>query len=153
MTNLDKIQEIMTNAYSRWDSSQWTQKQFWAQLSNIEKSIVFIGNLNYQVENGGFLQWHSNEYSKCYDELMPRLNNIGDFGQAIAKLVYQAITEFRSIDENESDFRGWFDDDDDEESEYDYSLLSELDNKFYKINSNSELLEELSDWANSQESL
>lgn len=73
------IQKLMNQSYERWQQNKtWTQKGFWSQLSPIEKVAVYCGNLNYQVCNGGFMQWHYwNNYSDCWDELNDILERIG----------------------------------------------------------------------------
>jgi hypothetical protein len=47
----------------------WSMETFWAQLSARELIAVLTGNMNYQVENGGWLQWCDNGYVQCADEL------------------------------------------------------------------------------------
>ena len=57
-------QAIMNQAYARWTTG-WSKEQFWAQLNEREQVAVFVGNLNYQVENGGWSQWCFNAYVDC----------------------------------------------------------------------------------------
>lgn len=85
------IQAIMNKAYNRFKGTGWTLAQFWGQLSEQEKLAVFIGNLNYQVENGGFWQWHDNGFSACAGELVAILRGIGPAGEKTAEIVTMAL--------------------------------------------------------------
>ena len=59
----DTVQRLMDRAYDRWETAEWTKEQFFAQLDPLEAVAVAFGNLNYQVQNGGWGQWHGNDYS------------------------------------------------------------------------------------------
>lgn len=61
----EKFQSLMDAAYARWQTNQgqWSKEVFWDQLDAQERFAVFMGNLNYQVENGGFFQWWDNRYA------------------------------------------------------------------------------------------
>jgi len=101
------IQAIMNKAYDRFKGTGWTSAQFWGQLSEQEKLAVFIGNLNYQVENGGFFQWHDNGYSACAGELVTILRGIGPAGEKTAEIVTMALDAIENAPEY-----GEFDEDD-----------------------------------------
>jgi hypothetical protein len=59
----DKWGDVMDQAYDRWSvKPHWTKRQFLAQLNDEERFAVCTGNLNYQVTNGGFVQWKQNGY-------------------------------------------------------------------------------------------
>jgi hypothetical protein len=47
----------------------WSKETFWAQLDERRLIAVLTGNMNYQVENGGWLQWCDNGYVECASEL------------------------------------------------------------------------------------
>jgi hypothetical protein len=47
----------------------WSKETFWAQLDERESVAVLTANMNYQVENGGWLQWCDNGYVDCAAEL------------------------------------------------------------------------------------
>lgn len=61
----DNHQALMDQAYDRWQASspQWSKQQFWDHLDAKERIAVFIGNMNCQVCNGGWMQWMSNGYA------------------------------------------------------------------------------------------
>jgi hypothetical protein len=54
-------QELMDVAYEKFDE-KFSYEQWYKVLTEIEKKAVVLGNLNYQVENGGFYQWVDNGY-------------------------------------------------------------------------------------------
>ena len=100
----DLIQELMDAAYKRWQDHnesvdnnynlQWDQQQFWDQLSEAEEIAVYVGNLNYQVENGGFQQWVDNGYGECWDKFKPILKNMGyESTSNMARLIEDDIIE------------------------------------------------------------
>lgn len=62
MTEPTFHQKLMTAAYDRYES-RWTKREFEAQLTCAERRAVLVGNMNYQVENGGFSQWLGNGYA------------------------------------------------------------------------------------------
>jgi hypothetical protein len=58
---VSKHDALMNAAYDRFDSSM-SREEFLAQLGPVEYEAVIVGNLNYQVQNGGFMQWVDNQY-------------------------------------------------------------------------------------------
>ena len=66
---MDLHQIIMDKAYDRWQTG-WSKDRFWLSLNFPERVAVLTGNLNYQVGNGGFSQWHFNMYSECAKDLL-----------------------------------------------------------------------------------
>lgn len=62
-------QTLMDGAYDRWQQSgkdgqkQWSYDQFLANLDAKERQAVLLGNMNYQIGNGGVQQWVDNGYA------------------------------------------------------------------------------------------
>ena len=54
---------LMNTAYSKYPKNV-SHFEFLLSLTPIERTAVVLGNLNYQVENGGFSQWSFNGYKK-----------------------------------------------------------------------------------------
>jgi hypothetical protein len=128
-----KMQQLMDQAYERWQANNWSQAEFWAQLSYPERVTVFVGNLNYQVENGGFYQWHDNGYSECHRDLIVILRMLGDIGKKVSSMVEKAMREVSNNRRNERSSR-WDDEDDDDWYDVNYHTLSKYDDEFYTIN-------------------
>ena len=53
----------MDKAYKKF-KDDWKMAQFYFYLKPLEKRAVALGNLNYQVGNGGFTQWIDNGYAE-----------------------------------------------------------------------------------------
>jgi len=122
-------QRLVNEAYSQWEANQdWTYGKFIDRLPDRQRQAVLIANLNYQVENGGFAQWHLNEYSSRSNQLIAALEEIGtDTAIQVAQLVSRVVSKL--------------DDADDE----DYLEFSE-DDLFYAINA--QLLTDCEAWLN-----
>lgn len=57
------MQDLMEAAYGRWQKNEgWSFDDFRMSLSDVEALAVHFGKLNYQVCNGGFVQWVDNGY-------------------------------------------------------------------------------------------
>lgn len=126
----DKMQELMNRAYDRWHNRMdvWTTQDFWDQLNADERFAVFLGNLNYQVENGGFSQWWSNGYAtpETFGYIKRACTRIGtNAAKKVAKLVKTAEKAIGARTERELS-----------ESEWEDLIenLSELDKAFYAVN-------------------
>jgi len=81
MTDTSLIQKLMDEAYDKWQDNDWSKQDFRNYISKIMSRehliAVQVGNLNYQVENGGFLQWHDNGYSMDLEDLISYCEEIG----------------------------------------------------------------------------
>lgn len=71
-----KFQAIMNKAYEGYKPSM-RYKDFLRSLDAKTAGLVALGNLNYQVENGGFHQWYSNGYHEGLPYLLPFLHDLG----------------------------------------------------------------------------
>jgi len=77
-------QQLMNEAYDVWHKhNEWGYSDF---LENIPKYLstlhlyaVVIGNLNYQVENGGWYQWYMNGYNVGIDYVQDALDEFSSF--------------------------------------------------------------------------
>jgi hypothetical protein len=88
--NLDFHQELMDEAYGLWkreENRHWKQEDFLENLEPIPRAAVMLGNMNYQVENGGWGQWADNRYYLCADQLLSVLEEMVNFGYLLARPV------------------------------------------------------------------
>jgi len=125
------MEHLMDMAYNMWSSDHSMGKEdFWLRLDYPERIAVFIGNLNYQVENGGFMQWHDNGYSTCGEDIIRILTTVGGCDEVI-RLVRHALGEIRKYEEENAYIESDFD-------ELAYNILEEklskLDIAFYEVN-------------------
>lgn len=74
-------QGLMDSAYGKWNDETGVLKgasyeTFLASLPTKERQAVLLGNLNYQVGNGGFHQWVANGYALKGQEVIDILELI-----------------------------------------------------------------------------
>ena len=62
METKDLHQTLMDQSYAKWDDNTATYNDFIASLPKNERYAVLLGNMNYQVCNGGWIQWCDNGY-------------------------------------------------------------------------------------------
>ena len=79
MLDLDKSkwQAIMDAAYEKWRTDRgMSYRTFLQSLNPTEQIAVRLGNLNYQVGNGGFRQWVDNGYALHGRDVMADLDMV-----------------------------------------------------------------------------
>jgi hypothetical protein len=124
-------QSLMDKAYDRWQNKGWSKEEFHDSLDAKERFAVHTGNFNYQVENGGFVQWWDNRYGTpaTVDFLLRACDRINT---STALQVKELVKQFKSI-MRDKDPRKHMD-----EGEWEdiYASLEEagLDKKYYEIN-------------------
>ena len=67
-------QSLMDYAYEKRADNK---HEFMASLQGVERAAVLLGNLNYQVENGGIQQFVDNGYGCYVQQLLGVLADIG----------------------------------------------------------------------------
>lgn len=127
-------QLYMNRAYAGWvQNDDLDRDEFWDSLNLYEAIAVYTGNLNYQVENGGFLQWHDNGYSDAYtrrrayslDYVFDCLDHYESV-RTVQSIVQQAMNILREMDD--------YDEFDDELREEHLEQLDVLDQQYYNVN-------------------
>lgn len=120
------MQSLMDAAYDRWEANEaWSQDRFWLDLSFPESVAVFVGNLNYQVTNGGFSQWDFNGYSDGKSQLLGVLSEIGtDTAGEVARMINRVMKASAA----QPDEGGWS-----AQSPRD-RIAEKVDDEFYAIN-------------------
>lgn len=128
MTKESFHQQLMTAAYDRYEQS-WAKAQFEAQLTCAERRAVLVGNMNYQVENGGFGQWLGNGYATAANVTLIRAY-LGEMDCQEAGWVDALLAQFQQL----CDSRGWnpnhWDDRDGDALD-----ALDLDKQYYHVNS------------------
>lgn len=145
---IDVHQSLMDSAYKKYQANEtWGYNEFITSLDYKEKVAVLTGNLNYQVGNGGFVQWHNNGYSSEADQLIIILEKYKNGHPAIVKalqLVQEAMDTIKNVESAHQQYGRRYDWDDEEEEDTHETLyvrLSPLDDDFYKIDD--QFLEEI----------
>jgi hypothetical protein len=120
-----KLQALMNQAYDRYEANNnWDRIEFVQQLRGNECFVVPLGNLNYQVENGGFSQWASNGYNDA-DSVMLLKFALRQINTPAALKVLSLVEQFEQMAPEPGD-----------EDEYaDWSEQeSHLTHEFYSVN-------------------
>ena len=131
-TKTDLWQSHMTAAYDRWQQHQdWSYGRFLLSCNGLERVAVLLGNLKYQVENGGISQWVCNDYARHASEVIETLRMIGrEQGCAVAGKVAERIQSLmRYVDCTDRELGCCFVTDDEDES---YWLADSFDTWYYR---------------------
>lgn len=151
----DIHQDLMDSSYAVWQAhKEWSKEDFWRSMNYQCKVAVSLGNLNYQVCNGGFEQWKFNGYAETHlGFLMNLLCNLDSkkypLLTRIGEMLEKSDPIFDEIDELESHRRDGFDNDEEEDDfnddiEYQYNKLDKFDSEYYKMEEK-DILKEMKD--------
>jgi len=145
-------QRLMDKAYSKWEKENWSTKEFIQEhCSDLERKAVLLGNLNYQVENGGFEQWVDNGYGYFWRDTIKVLREIGTENAVktinLINRFSQYINEYADgydywHTETETDYVSYYDEDEDEwlegETEEEvnpgWDIANESSSEYYEFN-------------------
>lgn len=120
-------QDLMNEAYELWNNQpSLDYEQFLEMLNNKQRAAVVLGNFNYQVENGGFYQYHDNKYYTGIKYLRQHCKHI-PLGLKVEVLVNSYCKEIQKAQ--------FFAEDEDEVTQMlDITKLNKLDEAYYLIN-------------------
>lgn len=108
---IDTFARLMDTAYDRFPKGR-SYIEFFASLSGFERMAVAIGNLNYQVENGGWVQWIDNRYGEASGRSAiealriiggPSCLIVADMAERVLALVADTCDEDYEDDEDDED--------------------------------------------------
>lgn len=124
-------QTLVDSAYDKWQTRNDLDKDMrFSIMTNLEAVAVLFANLNYQVENGGFQQWITNDYGTSAS--LRALRSALDGTRELNPQVYGALLEF--LEKAEPAIESWEAANgrmDDEEWEEFTSQLDTLDTAYY----------------------
>lgn len=149
-------QKLMNKAYDLWSTEEGKELNYSDFLDVVSDKFgklyfnaVITGNLNYQVENGGFSQWHYNDYSITLDDLIIFFTDNFKNNEVIDKLKYilnevvdilDWLDEGKDCVKNLYDYKEFFIEKLEDQVQKE---LNQLDEKYYEINEKlNEILEE-----------
>ncbi len=139
-------ENLMDEAYNLWNKNLSISYENFLelienQLSPLHTIGVIFGNLNYQVDNGGFIQWYDNNYSCSIEKIINFLEDNKTFDvvfEDVLHIVYGVNEHIEHIEDGKKEIN---------KVSYDYqdffkeSLghflqknLNRYDTKYYKIN-------------------
>lgn len=123
----------MDEAYSLFERNEnpvdeWGIEDLFDHLDYLHRVAVALGNLNYQVGNGGFSQWYFNGYADCHYDFLSRLHTEGytELTEAIS-LMRKAYVALQKEDEDSHNDR--YTDKDEE------TVADKCDTAFYALKS------------------
>jgi hypothetical protein len=142
-------QTMMDKAYELWSKPEENKRMSYEgflemvseELGDNYVDAVITGNMNYQVENGGWFQWHDNGYSVTIEELIsffekPEFNNyieIKKLREILSSVEEQLDWKERGdreIQQVDYDFKDIFENALNEEFD---KAVDHLDSKYYEI--------------------
>lgn len=112
MQEYPEIESRMEKAHAWWQDKDIGLADFYEALTPTTRKAVAVGHLNYQVHNGGFLQWHDNRYAACgastIKALCRELNT--KTSEKVASLITAALlaVEYNERVSNEDEENGVF---------------------------------------------
>lgn len=127
-----KWQTLMDEAYAAWpcdaEGNKKSYSDFIASLSGVRRAAVLLGNLNYQVQNGGFIQWIDNRYIDEIGLVFDALGVIsGDATKEVVDILLDLNDEYELYDQAVDDIRKVSDEYSDSIGMYKTELLRTLD--------------------------
>lgn len=148
-------QLLMDKAYDTWQGSGWSYGEFLSTLDAKSRQAVLLGNMNYQIHNGGVTQWVDNGYGCYANEVLDILRLMGtkramEWYEKLKKFSYEHInTSERKMGfasgkywKHELNYRS-YDDDNDEKGCEAYNQASLLDDFYYAEPFNDEFVMEV----------
>jgi len=146
-----KWQAHMDQAYDKWEEGD-SYVQFLSSLPTIEQYAVVLGNLNYQVGNGGIAQWTDDGYA--IDSTETLLEALATIGTPRCLELRDKVEEFTSqyIDftKKRSDFGSYWldhgnrnDDEDNYEDDTPHEACDAFDDFMYDDTFHKELVAEI----------
>lgn len=95
------FQAVINVNYARWNGGDLDGKsyeEFLEEISEEAAMLIALKNLNYQVENGGFCQWHDNGYSDDSELIISALKVLAGFnGSSAGSTIAEIIDEVNDI--------------------------------------------------------
>lgn len=116
--------KLMDKAYNKFQDG-WSLREFYINIDGLERRAVALGNLNYQVGNGGFTQWMDNGYAEV--------------SMTVLRFISDELDKFRGYKHLKEGLYLAFDanrigiSEDSEEVEREDNELDRLDTKYYSL--------------------
>jgi hypothetical protein len=126
-------QDLMHEAYESWRAEDMSYEEFLDELDGVHRRAVILGNLNYQVNNGGFAQWVDNRYGGEDHQIARVIRALGRVDTASTRKTIELLQKVREAlrDREESGCSMW--DDEEDPWEVFFHTVNSLDYKFYDL--------------------
>jgi len=123
---------IMDQSYDIWKNNSMSRDEFLSKLSDYEKLAVKFGNFNYQVENGGLMQWDCNSYSEDLEDLQEFLTK-SDYSKKDRFLgILDAFSNVKDAINKLDKYDDWYD----EDMNTRWNSLETFDKDYYSFKDN-----------------
>lgn len=123
---------IMDQSYDIWKNNSMFRDEFLSKLSDYEKLAVKFGNFNYQVENGGLMQWDCNGYSEDLEDLQEFLTK-SDYSKKDRFLgILDAFSNVKDAINKLDKYDDWYD----EDMNTRWNSLETFDKDYYSFKDN-----------------
>ena len=123
---------IMDQSYDIWKNNSMSRDEFLSKLSDYEKLAVKFGNFNYQVENGGLMQWDCNGYSEDLEDLQEFLTK-SDYSKKDRFLgILDAFSDVKDAINKLDKYDDWYD----EDMNTRWNSLETFDKDYYSFKDN-----------------
>ena len=123
---------IMDQSYDIWKNNSMSRDEFLSKLSDYEKLAVKFGNFNYQVENGGLMQWDCNGYSEDLEDLQEFLTK-SDYSRKDRFLgILDAFSNVKDAINKLDKYDDWYD----EDMNTRWNSLETFDKDYYSFKDN-----------------
>ena len=123
---------IMDQSYDIWKNNSMSRDEFLSKLSDYEKLAVKFGNFNYQVENGGLMQWDCNGYSEDLEDLQEFLTK-SDYSKKDRFLgILDAFSNVKNAIDKLDKYDDWYD----EDMNTRWNSLETFDKDYYSFKDN-----------------
>lgn len=132
--SLALFQKLIDESLEFLSSQGGKYKNFIEDLDKRHRAAIVFKNLNYQVDNGGFLQWIENGY---IDEMPYILRYLGEIGTETANKLVTMLEEVNEIHQSSKVM-------DQYGEEYEEYPYQEMDTAYNEINQT--LLQEIETW-------
>ena len=103
MSNNTLTQKLMDDVYDKWNTEECRTMDRLEVISYhftpLHKVAVQFGNMNYQVNNGGFTQWHDNGYSEDLENLIEYAKKGTIQGIKHFDVLLQILTDIEALGE------------------------------------------------------
>ena len=127
---IDNLWEfIMHNAYEVWQNNNMTREEFLSSLTPYEEMAVKFGNFNYQVENGGLMQWDLNGYSEDLEYLQEFLSNCDYLKRNKFLEILESFSTVKDAIGNLNKYDDWYDEDENTR----WKSLDVFDKEYYSF--------------------
>lgn len=96
-------QKLMDEVYTKWNTEEYRTMDRLEVIGNfftpVHRAAIQLGNMNYQVNNGGWSQWHLNGYSEDLEDIIEIAKKGTAQGIKYFDTLLQILTDIEALGE------------------------------------------------------